>query len=76
MCFLPSSLFSILGILSREGCLDYCVVISAYYYGRKEDKREEKQRVGNKERMGESERREEEVVLNTFCNFAICFNGR
>lgn len=53
MHFLPSSLFSILGILGREGCLDYCVVIGAYYYGRKEDKREEKQRVEKKERMGE-----------------------
>lgn len=76
MHFLPSSLFSILRILGRDGCLDYCVVTDAYYYGRKEDKREEKQRVEKKERMGKSGRREEEVVLNTFYNFAICFNGR
>lgn len=76
MHFLPSSLFSILRILGRDRCLDYCVVIGAYYYGRKEDKREEKQRVEKKEMMRESGRREEEVVLNTFYNFAICFNGR
>lgn len=80
------SLFSVLGILGREGYLDYCMFISTYSHETKKEEEEkeveeeeeedddekEKDRIKNRENWG----KRKYFYIFSFYNFALCVYGR